>query len=384
MMNKMALILFVLISCKANAQDSLALPEKLTVNGYIKNMQTLTFDKNFKETVSGNLLHNRVNFKWKPSVKITFAAEFRNRFFWGEEVNATPGFDSLLRNENELVNMQKAWVNRRSLVLHSNVERLYIDWRSSSWNVRIGRQRINWGVTTTWNPNDIFNTYNFLDFDYEERPGIDGAKMQYLVNESVNLELAFANTGEKAGHISALKYNLNKWGYDMQLLTGWYKHHVTVGAGWAGNIKEAGFKGEVQYFFAGKDSAAHLNMSLEGDYMFKKGWYMNLGFLLNKNGLYKTISDPDAVDLKISPENLMPAKWNFMVTAAKEITPLFSANLSVLYAPGTNLFILFPSLKYNMATNLDLNLVWQSFFASLDNHFKALNHRGFLRMKWSF
>jgi hypothetical protein len=77
-------------------------------------------------------------------------------------------------------------------------------------------------------------------------------------------------------------------------------------------------------------------------------------------------------------------KWNLSVTPAKEITPLLSVNASLLYAPGTNLFIFFPSFQYNLATNLDISLVWQSFFAELNKTFEAVNHRGFLRMKWSF
>ena len=59
------------------------------------------------------------------------------------------------------------------------------DYRDNKINFRIGRQRINWGTTTIWNPNDIFNAYNFLDFDYEERPGMDGGKFQYIFNNSV-------------------------------------------------------------------------------------------------------------------------------------------------------------------------------------------------------
>ena len=58
--------------------------------------------------------------------------------------------------------------------------------------------------------------------------------------------------------------------------------------------------------------------------------------------------------------------------------------MSVLYAPGTNLVILFPSLQYNAAENFDVNLVWQSFFSELDDSFEAVNHRCFLRLKWSF
>jgi len=374
----------LVIALNANAQDSASMPERLTVGGYIKDLQTLTFNKNFKEAIAGNLIHNRINIRWVPTGKITFAADLRNRLFWGEEVKITPGFASLLRNENEKLNLQQAWIKNRSLVLHTNVERLYVDFRNTAFNVRFGRQRINWGITTTWNPNDIYNSYNFLDFDYEERPGVDGGKMQYLVNDFFNVELAYANTGKKQGHIAALKYNLNKWGYDMQLITGWFKQVVTIGGGWAGNIKDAGFKGEVQYFFAGKYSANHLNMSAESDYMFNKGWYVNVGVLFNDQGLYEPVNNWDSINLKLSPENLMPTKWNIIVTTAKEITPLLSANLSVLYAPGTNLLILFPSLQYNMAANLDMNLVWQSFFADLNNRFNAINHRCFLRVKWSF
>lgn len=384
-MKQMLQIFFIsLIAFNASAQDSTTLPKKLTINGYIKDLQIFTFNKNFKELISGNLIHNRINIRWKPTDKITAAGEFRNRLFWGEEVKLTPGFASFLRNENEKVNLQKAWLKNKSLVLHTNVERLYVDYHTNNFTARIGRQRINWGITTTWNPNDIFNTYTFFDFDYEERPGSDGAKLQYMFNDFLNIELAYANTGKKNGNVAALKYNWNKWGYDMQLITGWYKQHVTLGAGWAGNIKDAGFKGEAQYFFRSKDSADHFNMLLEADYMFKKGWYINAGLLFNSHGLSKPVSNWNAINLKLSPENLMPTKWNIIVTTAKEFTPLLSANMSVLYAPGTNLVIIFPSLQYNITTNLDVSLIWQSFLAEMNNDFEAVNNRFFLRTKWSF
>src|SRR6185437_10613738 len=174
------------------------------------------------------------NIKWKPSAQLTGDAEFRTRLIWGDEVQLTPGFVSLLRNENEAIDMQKIWIENRSMVLLTNVERLYLDYGNDKFNIRIGRQRINWGVATTWNPNDIFNSYNFLDFDYEERPGVDGSKARYQFSDSFNTELAYAYTGKKNGTVAALKYTLNKWGYDMQLITGWYHAHPTVGAGWAG------------------------------------------------------------------------------------------------------------------------------------------------------
>jgi len=118
--------------------------------------------------------------------------------------------------------------------------------------------------------------------------------------------------------------------------------------------------------------------------MFKKGWYVNAGLLFNNNGLYQPLSNWNNINLKLSPENLIPTRWNLIVTTSKEITPLSSANISLLYAPGTNLIIFFPSFKYNLATNLDVDLIWQSFFAELNKNLEAVNHRGFLRIKWSF
>ncbi|AEV99621.1 hypothetical protein Niako_3297 [Niastella koreensis GR20-10] len=61
-------------------------------------------------------------------------------------------------------------------------------------------------------PNDIFNTYNFLNFDYEERPGADAAKFQYLFNDLSNVEVAFS-IQKNNKYISAVRYFINKWGY---------------------------------------------------------------------------------------------------------------------------------------------------------------------------
>lgn len=383
-MKKWILIPAILFSPAVHAQDSISFPGQLVISGYIKNLQVLNFDKDFNNPVSSNLIHNRTNIKWKPFTNITIAGELRNRVFWGEEVQLTPGFASMLRNRNEKLNLQKAWIADSSFVVHTNVERLYFDYNNNKLNVRIGRQRINWGIATTWNPNDIFNTYNFLDFDYEERPGSDGGKVQYRFNNSVNIEIAYANTGIKTGSIAAAKLLLNKWNYDMQIISGVYKDHATIGCGWAGSIKDAGFKGELQYFLKNPDSADHLNIVLEGDYMFKKGWYLNTSVLFNSNGLNKPVTAWQAVDLRISPEQLIPTKWNVILSTSKEINPLFSGTISVLYTPGTNLLILLPSLQYSLMENLDISLYWQSFFVEINNNLEGASHRCFLRMKWSF
>jgi hypothetical protein len=368
----------------AFAQDSSALPKKISLTGYINDLQSLSFNKDFSKMIAGNLIHNRINIKWKPGKTISFTGEFRNQFYWGDEVRLTPGFVTLLKNPNEAVSLQKVWLQDSSMVFLTNIERLYLDYSTEKWNIRVGRQRVNWGMNATWNPNDIFNSYNFLLFDYVERPGVDGAKARYILSGSSNVEIAYSNSGGPHESVTALKYFFNKWNYDFQVISGLYHNQTTIGAGWAGSIKSAGFKGEAQYYFANRDSVDHLNISVEGDYMFGKGWYLNLGLLFNNKGINQPISDWDKFIPGLSPMNLMPTKWNIILTNAKEVTPLLSTNISIVYTPMSNLLLLYPSFRYNLATNLDFDLVWQSFFTEQNKTLEAVNHRCFLRFKWSF
>lgn len=381
---KKLLILFLNLAAAfaAMAQDTAA-TRKFFVSGYVKDMQTLGFDSSFSNPGWTNLVHNRINVKWKPSDKITAAAEARSRLFYSRAADMPAGAITQ-RAGNEYFNMQPVWINTRELVFTSNVERLYVDYRTDQIDLRVGRQRINWGMSTTWNPNDIFNSYNFLDFDYEERPGVDGAKFKYGSGGNVSFEVAYARTRLQHGNIAALKLSYNKWNYDFQFISGIYYNKPTLGAGWTGYIGDAGFKGELQYFFAGKDSTGHFNLTMESDYKFAREWYVDFGILYNNYGLSKSITQANAIDLNISPQNLMPAKWNLMLTTTKQFSPRLSANTTLLFAPGTNLFIFFPFIQYNLITNLDVDVIWQSFFAEVNGDFKDMRQIGFLRAKLSF
>lgn len=245
----------------------------------------------------------------------------------------------------------------------------------------MGRQRINWGITNTWNPNDLFNSYNFLDFDYEERPGSDAVKGQYLINDLSSIEVAVAGTSHRP--IAAAKYATNFRNYDLQWNVGIYQSRFTAGFGWAGNIKEAGFKGEAQFYADPGKQFSRLLLVLEGDYMFKNGWYLSSAFLYNEKGLDHPANGLTLPAFRTSPRSLMPTKWNIIVTTSREFTPIFSGSMNAVYAPGTNLLILFPAFRYSLKTNLDLDLTWQSFFAETSG-FKGLSHTGYLRLKWSF
>lgn len=373
----------ILFLCTAAAaQDSLKV-QRFQLNGYVKDLQSLTWQPNMTNLITGNLIHNRINIKWFPATRITGAMELRNRLYWGEEIGIIPAFSSRLRNANEAVDLSNNWIDDHRMVLNTNVDRLWFEYQGAKWNVRLGRQRINWGIGTTWNPNDLYNTFNFLDFDYEERPGADAVKVQYQTGEMDHIEVALA-LADSSQEIVAAKYFINIANYDLQFIAGWFRDQPTMGFGWSGSIRETGFKGELQYYFLRAGNRQQLNLSVEADHMFEKGWYISGGFLFNNIGQDESPLLLNVATMDISPRNLMPTKWNSVLTLSKEITPLIVASTTVIYTPGTDLLIVLPTFTFSLTENVDVNIVWQSFFASGITGFDDLSHRAFLRVKWNF
>lgn len=373
----------ILFLCTAAAaQDSLKV-QRFQLNGYVKDLQSLTWQPNMTNLITGNLIHNRINIKWFPATRITGAMELRNRLYWGEEIGIIPAFSSRLRNANEAVDLSNNWIDDHRMVLNTNVDRLWFEYQGAKWNVRLGRQRINWGIGTTWNPNDLYNTFNFLDFDYEERPGADAVKVQYQTGEMDHIEVALA-LADSSQEIVAAKYFINIAKYDLQFIAGWFRDQPTMGFGWSGSIRETGFKGELQYYFLRAGYRQQLNLSVEADHMFEKGWYISGGFLFNNIGQDESPLLLNVATMDISPRNLMPTKWNSVLTLSKEITPLIVASTTVIYTPGTDLLIVLPTFTFSLTENVDVNIVWQSFFASGITGFDDLSHRAFLRVKWNF
>ena len=375
----LAYIIPICVSCQENQKEV----KTLFMSGYTKSMSSVSISDGFRDASYNNLIHNRINLKWKPSESFQVAGELRNRIFFGEEIRRTVNFASSLRNQNEGLDLQKTWFKTRSIIGHSNIDRLYVGFKKNKWSFRAGRQRVNWSMANTWNPNDIFNSYNFLDFDYEERPGADAIKVQYQLDDFSQIELVYSKISNSK-NIFASRYFFNKWKYDFQIIAGRYKDKYTLGLGWAGNIKEVGFKGEAQYYFSAQNSPSRMNICSELDYLLDKGWYVQGGILYNSIGLTKSIGRGETLNLNLSPENMMPGRWSMISGIRKEITPLLNVQANLVYSPGINLLLLLPGATYSITQNIDIDFIWQSFFISLNNSFQEMKYIGFLRGKWSF
>jgi hypothetical protein len=381
------IVFLIFISATIDAQTDDTKPSWIELHGYIKYIQNTTFVQEIDSNASTNLIHNRLNFKFNIAPKITSRLEIRNRIFYGEQIEQTPNFGDLINQDSGYFDLSHLWVNEDSFVAQSTIDRMLVQYYDEKWDVIIGRQRINWGINTVWNPNDLFNAFNLLEFDYEERPGSDAVRIQHNLKNNASFELAYEASKNNDEQIVALLYKWNRKKYDFQLLTGIYQTDFVIGGGWAGSIKEAGFKGEMSYFIPKQnslDSSENFCLSLMADQTFKKDWYASITMLYNSNPTNAFLISEGIYNFNVSAKMLFPFRYNFHFTALKTISPISSFNFSFIYSPEKNTLILIPSFTWNVATDFDLDFMAQSFFADQIESYENLGTNIFIRSRWSF
>jgi len=379
-------IFLIMLPVTSAGQDTI--PKRLSLNGYVTNMQSFMFQSLNDNWTIDNLIHNRLNFKWNnKSDNFKAALELRNRLIIGESASTIPGYAKMIDTDNGFVKLSDNLLNGNSYVLNSKIDRAYIDYTKDKFQVTIGRQRINWGQCFTWNPNDLFNAYSFFDFDYVEKPGSDAIRLQYYTSNTSTLEFAIK---EDNNHnvTSAFLYRFDKWNYDIQFLGGILNEQdYVIGTGWSGNIKGASFRGEISYFqpkhnFA--DTTGILVVSLGTDYTFKNSFMLQFEVLYNQNKGSGVTNFVDFYNESLSAKNLSFTTVTFMLQGSYPITPLFNVSLAGMYFPKLNGIFLGPSFTWSLTNNLDFSLFVQSFAGQLVKGQTEHFNFGFLRLKWNF
>jgi hypothetical protein len=365
-------------------------PEKFTMRGYLKDMAS--FIHIGDSLLFQNQVHNRLNFAWYASDAFTVYAEIRTRILTGDLVQHIPGYDRLIDSNNDYFDLSVNVINNRSVLWNTMADRLYVQWNQGNWEIKVGRQRVNWGVNLAWNPNDLFNAYSYFDFDYEERPGSDAIRISYYTGVASGIEVAAKMADDWEEFVAAGMWKINKKGYDLQFLGGIAQGDLALGTGWAGNLGKAGFKGELTYFRKVKETtvnASYDNLFLGAvsvDYSFPSTLYLNGSVLFNSMGSF----DPDIglTFIGLRPgtvRELSPYKWSSFVQAAYQFSPLFYGSLSLIGYPGGDSFFLNPGLTISVKQNLDLDLIGQLFYGeNFQGDFGALVKAGYIRIKWSF
>jgi hypothetical protein len=372
----------ILLFSEASSQDK---PKFLTLDGYVSTMQSVIFDSLSGAFINDNLIHNRLNVKGYVNENVSFAVEFRNRLFTGDMVRLVPSYADMIGEDQGWADLSWNILNEQSFFLNTTIDRLWVDFNYGKLQARIGRQRINWGQTLVWNPNDVFNSYSFFDFDYVERPGSDAVRLQYYTGYSSAFEIAVK--ADYDGNVTAAALcRFNKWNYDIQFLAGYVgSNDIMAGAGWSGAFGSVSFRGEATWFQPYKnfsDTSGTGILTFGFDRSFKNNSVVQAQLMFCNNPV-----DPGSFSEfyygTLSAKELAFSKFTAFGSFTWPITPLFNATLSAMWFPDMDGYYAGPSFDYSIAQNVDLSLYWQHFDSKTATAAEKIN-MAFLRVKISF
>ncbi len=382
-------VLFLFFYTGVLAQKS----TKTLFDGYVSYLNSNTFDSIKNIWSIDNEVYNRLNFSWYVNDNMTFTAQFRNRLIYGNTMAAVPSYGDLVGMDPGFADLSFNLIDEKNLIFNLYIDRLLFNYSKNNLELTMGRQRINWGRTLVWNPNDFFNSYSFFDFNYPEKPGSDAVLVNYYTGPVSSVAAALKFDADKRATAVA-KWLVNKWNYDIQLLAGeMNQKDYVAGVGWAGNIWQMGFKGESSLFYpVNPDSVKNrvFSMTASLDYTFDNSLY------LLAQVLYTDISPDSPIKdfasyyfARLNAKYLSFTPWNIFAQASYPLTPLLTATFSAMYYPRINGYFINPGLSLSLSDNLEASLIWQFFKGEFPAQITGVKQKqqvnlAFLNFKWNF
>jgi len=382
---KRAIVLIAAVMACTISSLSQDADNKLSAGGYASWLHTAVFEEPEDEWLNSSMLHNRLNFKAYAGSRITMALEVRNRFVLGDMVQLDPTYAPALASDPGWVDMSWNILSEQSFVLNTFIDRAWINYTTGKLQLTAGRQRINWSQTLVWNPNDIFNTYSFFDFDYVERPGSDAIRAVYSTGASSAAEMVVKLDSADRVTIAAL-YRFSLLNTDLQFFAGETDGELfAAGAGWSGALGSYSIRGETSLFTPLENSSAEQTTFIATvgvDKVFSdkitalvQMMYSNNPFVLDTfTELYKGA---------ITASQLAFSEFSAIGQLTWTPVPLLNISLSAIWYPDLKGYFAVGSVDWSMAENVDFSLIMQHFDNVISGEVSKIN-LGFVRIKYSF
>lgn len=387
MKQRMLIIAFLMAVLSVSAQEKM---KNYSISGYLQSMEMLWKSKDLSNLQSMNTITNRLDFRWYPNDKIRTHIGMRNIINSGQMIT---DYYPMMHN---ISTIDKGWLDltamifqEKSIFMYTNLDRANIEYTAGNFVFTVGRQRINWGINLVWNPNDIFNAFNYFDFDYAERPGSDAVRVQYYTGMTSSLELVY-KINQNNDMTYAAMFKFNKWEYDFQFMAGVLNEEDYVfGLGWSGQIEGAGFMGEATYFkniHHYSEDKEILVASITANYTFKNSLLIQFAALFNSDGTNDKagVENMLLLNREMSAKNFTLARYSLFGQVSFPITPLINADLSGIFNPGDQSGYIGPSIDFSLSENINFNFTSQLFLGSTASEFGDYGSMFFGRLKWSF
>ncbi|MDT8323006.1 MAG: hypothetical protein RRA94_02755 [Bacteroidota bacterium] len=293
------LLFFIVFTCTAAAQPT------LEFSGYVLDVPTYQRLPDYSEAFGSlapqlpadrDMAVNLTRLRLRPTLRLWEGASIALE----HEVTMNVSTQRMLFGElpditnRQVVDLRWHPAQEEHLQLQHFVDRLYFRQNFLWGSLVVGRQRISWGTGRIWNPTDLFNPINPVSFDKIEKDGADALSFKYYFGSFTDLQLVFnprLARGQPEGAAKApdssnygARFRSNVAEFDLSVMGGCFDRRTVIGGDFAGNLLEAGVRGEMIYAAESGKRDAFVRFVLGADYQFTSRLYTVVEYLHNGEG----------------------------------------------------------------------------------------------------
>lgn len=277
MMKKIIFIILLLTSPNLYSVD-------LDINGYVFEMPAIIKVDNTAED------YNAINFtrlRLRPTLNLSddsrITAHYELDFLLSEQL--LPGMTSLSKTNRQVISLFDEIDSGEKYRLNHFIDMLYYKHLFDDFEFTFGRQVISWGSGRVWQPNDLFNPINPANIFKYERDGVDAFTAKYYLGAFSDIEVVANFRDRVEDNNYAVRLRTNAMEYDVSFMSGYFDKRTVIGADFAGNLFDAGFRGELLYSFENKDNRDSYVKAVVGlDYQINSDLYALVEYQFNGEG----------------------------------------------------------------------------------------------------
>ena len=284
----------------------------------------------------------------------------------------TVEFDRLRTREPEGVRL----VESGSLFLRERLYRGQLEYRMNSLTIAAGRLRVPLGVARLFSSIDILNPYDPFAVEKEERPGVDGASLEWQLSPLSSVSAAYVPKSRWSRSSLAARYAANVRGVDVGVMGVKSGQQQTYGISAERTAGGAGVRTEGTYTTV-PGRPDFIRATAGSDYAFRSGVRVTGEYYFNADR-----QAPVAIDPTISHLNL--ARHSVGGIVGYDVTPLLTATMYMVYAGGGAGRFVNPEVAYGIRSNLNLVAGAMVFSGGPGARLSRVPDTYYIRAEWFF
>lgn len=319
------------------------------------------------------------NLSYREFLKSTFI--YDSTFLVSNFIKTSDFYLVQSRKRKQFLDLDDEIVLRKNFRYEHFLYRAYIDYRKDDWEILVGRQQIPWGLGKFWTPTDLFNPYDPLSLEKEERQGVDALNIHNFSGYNKSWEIVYLPQKKNRESIIAgrMRYSFND--KELGVITGESKEDEVIGIHFLTNLIKASLRMEGTFTNA-QDEHDYFKFVFNIDYTFPNSFYLLGEYYYNGQGR----RDKNTYQrLRQTRGEIDFMGQDFLgLTLGYDVTSLIRFNHYTVFNLNDQSLFFNPEIHWSISQNNVLLLGAQLFVGKLDTEFGRHYNQGYLRWKTFF